>query len=103
MLCQEMELLFVGHWSTSFTTGQDDSLTFFRYCELTSKFCSGSKKTADARSDVVVHTVFVEICHLFLYGTIDTRVTCMETHYEFSFVIEFLHQVELLLKVHSCR
>ena len=77
-LGKQMKLLLLGHRSAAFATSKDNGLRMFGYRKLTSQFSSCSKKTGDARSDVIVHALLVEEDHLLLNGTKDTRVASMQ-------------------------
>ena len=75
--------------------------TFFRNGELRLQGSCRRLEGGYAGGDVVAHTVLVKVVHLFLNGTIDTRVTRMQAYDEFSLVIELLHYFKLFLQIHG--
>jgi len=98
-----MQLLFLRHGGTSFTTRQDDGLHLFRNSELGTESCSSSLERGDSRCDMVTHAIAVEECHLFLYRPIDAGVTCVQAYDELPFVIELFYKGELFFQVHVGR
>ena len=101
--CQEMELFLLGHGSTAFATCEDNGLTTLRNRKLALQLGSSGQERRDARSDVVVHVVLVEERHLFLNGTKDAGVACVQTDNVLTLVVELLHQQALLFKRHIGR
>ena len=75
--------------------------TFFRNGELRLQGSCRRLEGGYAGGDVVAHAVLVKVVHLFLNGTIDTRVTRMQAYDEFSLVIELLHHFKLFLQIHG--
>ena len=53
----------------------------------------------DARRDVVIHPILIEVVHLLLDRPIDTGVARVETDDEATFIVVFLHQGKLLLQI----
>ena len=98
-----MQLLFLRHRGSSLSTGQDNALHFFRYGKLRTQSSSGSLERRDSRRDVIAHAVSIEEGHLFLDGSIDTRIACMKTDHEQSLVVELFHQGKLFLQIHVSR
>ena len=100
VLGEHVELFLVGHWRASLAACEDDGLAALWYGELAAQLGCCRKERRNAWSDVVVHSKFVEECHLLLYGSVDAWVASMESDNEFAAVVEFLHQGELFVEIH---
>src|SRR5574344_1094999 len=102
MRCKQIQLFLIRHRRAAFSTSENDGLALLWNGELTTQFCCRSQKTTDARSDVIVHSVFIKKSHLFLNSTINTWITCMKPNDQLSLIIKLLHQLKLLLKIKIC-
>ena len=71
---KQVELFLFWHWGATFATGKNDGLASFWDSELALEFSSGGKERGYAGGDMIRHSLAIEECHLFLYGTKDAGV-----------------------------
>ena len=98
-----MQLFFFRHRSTSFSSGQNNGLYLLWDGKLRTKSSSSRLERRNTRCNMIAHSVLVEESHLFLYSSINTRITCMKTYHQQTTVIEFFHQSKLFFQCHRCR